>query len=68
MDISKKIKMICVDKDMRQADLAALTNLTPGSLQVKLSRGIVKIDDAEKLLNALDCELVVVDRKTKKVY
>lgn len=68
MDVSKKIKIICIEKNVKQPELAKRVGLTPGSMQVKISRGIVKIDDAEKILNALDCELAVVDRKTKKVY
>ena len=68
MNISKKIKMVSVDKGMPIQELAHRVGMRPTSFSVKLSRGITKIDDAEKILNELDCDLAVIDRKTKKVY
>lgn len=66
--ISWTIKRIAHEKGIKLADLARKTNYTPEAFAVKISRGIPNIEHADKILNALDCELVVVDKKTKKVY
>lgn len=66
--ITKKIKVIALDKDTTIAELADRAGYSPAALSVKLSRGIARIDHAEKLLNVLDCELIIQDRKTHKIY
>lgn len=68
MEMSKKIKMITIDKGVKMKDLAKDLGCTPEHLSVNLSRGIKTIDQASRILDALDCEIVVVDKKTKKVY
>lgn len=69
MDMSKKIKQICVEKGIKLGELGSqLDYQHPTTFYVKLHKGIVKLEDAERILDKLDCELAVVDRKTKKVY
>lgn len=68
MDMTKKIRMIAIDKGIRIGDIAKQLNYDKAGFSVKLSRGVKSIDDAEKILDVLDCDIVVVDRKTKKVY
>ena len=68
MDVSKKIKVIALDKDIKLSDLGRKVGYDPTTFGVKLYRGIKHIDTIEKILDALDCELVIVDKKTKKIY
>lgn len=68
MIAKNKIKSIVADKGIRMSELAERVGMTPEVFSVKISRGVTKIADFENILDKLDCELVVVDRKTKKVY
>lgn len=70
LNMTKKIKQICIEKDIPLRELGTKVGLEPSSFYVKLARkgGIVKIEDAEKILDVLGCDLIVVDRETKKVY
>ena len=63
-----KIKSIAADKGIKMSTLADGLGMTPAVFAVKLCRGITKIKDMEKILDLMDCDLAVVDRKTKKVY
>lgn len=68
MKVKNKIKSIAADKGIKMSILAESLGMSPQVWAVKLSRGIVKIEDLEQILAALDCEIVIVDKKTRKVY
>ena len=67
-DIARKIKVITMDKGMNLHDLAEKAGYKYETLSVKMSRGIKSIEDLNHLLDSLDCDMVFVDRSTKKVY
>lgn len=68
MDVHKKIKVIAIDKGIKLNDLGKRLGYDANTFGVKLCRGIKNIDNIERILDELDCELIIVDRKTKKVY
>ena len=68
MKINSKIKQICKAKDMKIADLAVIHGAEPNSFYVKLCRNTMSFSEVEKIMDELDCDIVFVDRKSKKVY
>lgn len=68
MDISKKIKQICMERDLKIGEFAKLAGYSPNAFYVKLCRNTMSFDDVEKIMDALDVDIVFADRKTKKVF
>lgn len=68
MIVRKKLRQICLDKDMDLSDVAEKFGITAESFYVKMSRNTMKINDVEKMADALDCDIVFRDRKTGKIY
>lgn len=68
MIVSKKIKQICIDKDMTQKDLAALYGDVYQTFKNKLSRNKMRFSEVERIMDALECDVVFKDRKTGKEY
>lgn len=68
MEVNRKIKMVAADRGMPLKDLASKIGLEQHVFATKMSRGIVKISDLEQIFDALDCDIVIVDRKTGKIY
>lgn len=66
--IQKKIRMICADRDITQIQLAEMHGAVYGTFKNKLSRNKMSFAEVEKIMDELDCDIVFVDRKTKKVY
>lgn len=67
-DLTKKIKQICIDKEMPLGTLGNLYGITSNSMYVKLSRGHLKYTEVEKIMDVLGCEIQFKDRKSGKVY
>lgn len=69
MDISEKIKLLCVKRKTNITELSVKLGNSKQNLFNKLYRNDLKISDFEKIVNALDCELKIeiVDKNTKEV-
>lgn len=66
MGAGPKIKAILALKKMLIKDLAERLDVSPQVLVNKLNRDTLKYEDAERMINALDYELVIRDKKTGK--
>lgn len=68
MGAAKKIKMVLVDREMTQVDLAKKTEKAPQTIRNLLSRDSMSFSAVEAFADALDCDVVFRDRKTGKLY
>jgi len=68
MGASKKLKMILLDKGIRQADLAEMTGRHLPTLRNMFYRDNMTYATVEQLADALGCDVVLWDRKTGKLY
>ena len=68
MIVKNKMKQICIDKNMTLNDLAKIYGMDTKAFYVKLQRNTIKLSDAEKMAECLDCDIVFRDRKTGKLY
>ena len=68
MIIKNKLKQICLDKNMTLAELANMYGMETNAFYVKLNRNTMSFDTVEQIMDVLECDVVFVDRKTKKVY
>lgn len=68
MGATKHIKMAMTDKDIKPRQLADRLGMIPQTLYNKLSRDSMTFTDAEAIADMLDCDIVLIDRKTGKRY
>lgn len=68
MMIRDKIKQICVDRGITQKKLAEIHGDIYQTFKNKLGRNTMKYAEVEKLMDELGCDIVFVDRNSKKVY
>lgn len=68
MRIANKIKQILIDKGMTQRELADIHGDLHQTWANKMNRNTMKFSEVEQIMDELDCDIVFVDRKTKKVY
>lgn len=71
MGASKHIKIAMTDKNIKPGALAAALGYDEDKRQVfynKISRDTMKFEDVEKIADVLGCDVVLVDRITKKLY
>ena len=68
MGLSKNIKMVMLDKDVKISELANRLNMDAKVLSVKLSRDNLSGKSIRDIANALDCDVKFVDRSSGKVY
>ena len=68
MMIRNKLKQICIDREMTLKKLSEIHGDKYGAFKNKLGRNTMKFAEVEKLMDELGCDVVFVDRKTKKVY
>lgn len=66
--IGNKVKQICAAHNITQKSLAEIHGDLYQTFINKLSRNTMKFAEVERLMDELDCDIVFVDRKTKKVY
>lgn len=66
--ISKKIKMAMMDKGITASELSGELQIARQSLYNSLHRGNFTSSNLEKIAAVLDCDLVLQDRKTGKIY
>lgn len=68
MKIANKIKQILIDKGMTQRELADIHGDLYQTWANKMNRNTMKFSEVEQIMDELDCDIIFVDRKTKKVY
>lgn len=68
MGIAKNIKVAAKDKDMTQKDIAESLGIPLQNLYNQLHRDAFTFRKASQIANVLDCDIVLMDRKTKKIY
>lgn len=68
MMVRDKIKQICIDRGITQKKLSEIHGDLYSTFKNKLGRNTMKYAEVEKLMDELNCDIVFVDRETKKVY
>lgn len=68
MDIRTKIKTICADKNITQKELAERHGDAYQTWSNKIHRNTMRFTEVDRIFEELGCELIVVDKETKKVY
>ena len=68
MGASKKIKMVLVDRELTQVDLAKITGKHIQTLRNLLHRDSMSYETVESIADALGCDIVFKDRVTGKIY
>ena len=68
MGLSKNIKMVMLDKNIKISELANRLNIDAKVLSVKLSRDNLSGKSIIDIANALECDVKFVDRAGGKVY
>jgi len=68
MGAAKHIKIAMTDKEIKPRQLADRLGMIPQTLYNKLSRDSMTYTDAEAIADMLDCDIVLIDRKTGKRY
>lgn len=68
MGASKHIKRVLFEKEIKTADLAEKIDKPLQSLYNQLNRDTWKFSEVEKIADCLNCDVVFIDRDTKKVY
>lgn len=68
MKVSKKIKQICIDRDITLKQLAEIHGDLYQTFKNKLGRNTMKFAEVEAIMDELGCNVVFVDRKTGKTY
>lgn len=68
MGASKHIKRVLFEKEIKTADLAGKIDKPLQSLYNQLNRDTWKFSEVEKIADCLNCDVVFIDRDTKKVY
>lgn len=59
MNITKKIKLLLVERDMTATQLAEKIDTTQSNLSKKMKNGSYTVSDLEKIAEALGLELVI---------
>ena len=68
MSASKHIKKCMIEKEIKAGNLAEKLGMMPQTFYNKLSRDSMSFSDAEKIADALGCDVVLIDRTTQKIY
>lgn len=66
--IAKPLKMAMVDKGVKQKQIADLLGISKQTLYNSLSNDNLTFKRAAAIANVLECDIVLMDRKTKKIY
>lgn len=67
-EVRKYIQFCCLNKGIKEAELARRMGQSPQNLSNKYRRGTLKVSELEDAANALDAdlEIVFIDRATGK--
>lgn len=68
IDVKQKVKIICANRNMTQKELAKIHGDDYQIWCNKMHRNTMRLSEVERIMDELDCDIVFVDRKTKKVY
>ena len=68
LDVGQKIKVICADKAMTQKQLAKIHGDQYQVWNNKMHRNTMRFSEVEKIMDELNCDVVFIDRETRKVY
>lgn len=68
MGASILIKTAMLHKGVKVGELAPLLSMTTQALSVKLNRDTMTFASAEKMADALCCDIVLRDRVSGKIY
>lgn len=68
MGATKHIKRILFEKDLKTADLANQIGKPLQTLYNQMTRDTWKYSEVEKIADQLGCDIVFLDRDTKKMY
>ena len=68
MGASKHIKLALIDKDISQKEFSAIIDKPIQSVYNQLNRDTWKYADVEKIADKIGCDVVLIDRKTGKIY
>lgn len=68
--ISKKIKTILIDKNMKQKDICDYMNMNKGNFSTLLKKDTYNTTQLQQIAEALGCEVEVIftDKDTKERY
>lgn len=66
--ISKRVRKICIDRDVEKKQLATALNIAPQSFYNKLSRDNMSYEYVCKIMDLLNVEIVFRDRITGQEY
>lgn len=59
MELTKKLKIAMIEQNTNQVELAKLVGQNQGNLSAKMSADNYRLNEYEKLVKALGCELEV---------
>lgn len=68
MGAAKNIKAAMLYKDIKQKEFAASLGRDPQTFYNMLSRDVFRWSEAEKIADALGCDIVFRDRVTGQLY
>lgn len=68
MGAAKLLRKIMIDKKVKQYDLAEQMNKPKQTVYNTMCRDRMTWDNVVQYADALGCDVVIIDRETKKVY
>ncbi|MBR2999714.1 MAG: helix-turn-helix transcriptional regulator [Oscillospiraceae bacterium] len=68
VEMVSRIRAALKDKHMTQITLAARRGIAPQTFRNQLTRGDFYISTLESIADILDCDVVLRDRHTGKIY
>lgn len=68
MGLAKNFKICMIDKNIKQKDISAKIGKDTQQLYNSLYRDKFITESAYTLAHALDCDIVLMDRRTGKIY
>ena len=68
MGASKHIKICMTDKGIKPGEVASALGYDPQAFYNKVNRDTMKFADVEKIADIMECDVLLVDRKTGKTY
>lgn len=68
MDSKKIIKQLLLERNMTLTELAEKLGYEPQAFRNKINRDKYSLNDFVKFLDALDCDIKVITRDTKKEF
>lgn len=65
---AKRIRMALLDKGISQIEYAEMLGKDTQSFYNMMNRNAMKFKDVEEMADMLGCDVVFMDRETKKIY